>query len=334
MRSGIIILLWLFIVADAVGQASDTEIFSTNDAVIIKLKKLTMLDKSQFLLGDIATVSQIHGKKSDVLSDIPLGNSPRVGSSLVVTRGKILALIEQLHPGIHQIIRWEGSKRSIITSVGQVLAVDHYVKYAQSSLKQWLMLTTDRFDITQKGSYKDILVPKGVVRIESHLSNKTTLKHRMSVWVDIYVSDEHFRSIPVWFAVEAYNNVLIAKGNMKKGHIISKNDFQSENTNIANKQGSPVQAFDGIINMRLKRPVNTGDIITKNVLENVPEVTEHQKVIIQAQIGTTQLFTKAIALQDGRLGDVITVRNPSSNMSYMATVIGKELLIAEESKNK
>ena len=67
-------------------------------------------------------------------------------------------------------------------------------------------------------------------------------------------------------------------------------------------------------------------------MERVPEVAKNQKVIVHAEVGSARLITKAIALQDGRLGDEIMVLNPHSNLNYLAKVIGKDQLVVQESE--
>ena len=173
------------------------------------------------------------------------------------------------------------------------------------------------------GGIDDLYVPTGKINIVPVLKDNTPLNKRMSIWVDIYVNNDHYQSIPVWFAVTVRAPVLVMTREANKQY------FANDVVDITAIKGRPVNEAQ-IENTRFRRELEIGDAITDVAVEKLPNVIKGAQVIVQASAGNVIVKSVAVAMKDGMPGDKIKVRKPDSQIEYVVEVIGKNLVTADK----
>ncbi len=79
--------------------------------------------------------------------------------------------------------------------------------------------------------------------------------------------------------------------------------------------------------MLLRRPVANGSSLTDDMLDSPPAVQRGEVVNAIVQTGAARLEVQAVAENDGRLGQIISVRNPRSGRSFHARVEEKGTVV-------
>ena len=127
-----------------------------------------------------------------------------------------------------------------------------------------------------------VRLPEGEIRLNPRLPAGARLAPRMVVNVDIEVDARHWRTIPVWFAVQS--------------------------------RGAPAVATSAMAAS----------------LDLRPAVACRQPVQVRVHAGPVELQTTGLALNDGRIGDLVNVFNPTSRKSYPARVVADGLVVVAE----
>jgi flagella basal body P-ring formation protein FlgA len=55
----------------------------------------------------------------------------------------------------------------------------------------------------------------------------------------------------------------------------------------------------------------------------MPQVLRGQEVTVEVKHGAVEIETSAVALREARLGEPVTLQNPTSHMTYAARVVGQ-----------
>jgi flagella basal body P-ring formation protein FlgA len=143
----------------------------------------------------------------------------------------------------------------------------------------------------------------------------------MCVWVDVLADDARFKTIPVWFKVEAYRRVLVAKAASPAGAAYDASFFAAELRDTAVLPGPALAPEDDTRGMRLKRALVPGDAVLRSDLEPMPFVVRSQDLTVKILTGAILIEAPGVALSDGRLGSTIRVQNPSSKEIYRAKIV-------------
>jgi flagella basal body P-ring formation protein FlgA len=88
----------------------------------------------------------------------------------------------------------------------------------------------------------------------------------------------------------------------------------------------PVTELSHVIGMVARRDIPVGTPICGSMLETPREVQRGDTVSVIAQAGTATIEAQGVAEQDGRRGDVITLRNPRSGKTFRGKVEKKDVV--------
>jgi flagella basal body P-ring formation protein FlgA len=61
----------------------------------------------------------------------------------------------------------------------------------------------------------------------------------------------------------------------------------------------------------------------KEDLEEMPQILRGQEVTVEVRHGSVAIETSAVAVREARLGEPVTLQNPSSHKNYAARVVGQ-----------
>ncbi|MGU3524188.1 flagellar basal body P-ring formation chaperone FlgA [Enterobacteriaceae bacterium C23F] len=119
---------------------------------------------------------------------------------------------------------------------------------------------------------------------------------------------------------DIYLPVVVAKQGLERGHVISPNDIAIKKLNISNARGNYVTQPDDVMGLTVKRRVRELQPIALNQLDSPVLVERGQRVMMIAEQGGVQAQTVGEAMKKGRKGEMIKVKNESSERVVSAIV--------------
>jgi flagella basal body P-ring formation protein FlgA len=140
------------------------------------------------------------------------------------------------------------------------------------------------------------------------------------VWVE---GARSVGSVPVWFSVKAYRKVLVSQRNHAARDLVDTGDFTVEELDVAPLGNVPIAVDTDMARMRTRHLISAGRVVLKDDLEEIPQVLRGQEVTVEVKHGAVEIETSAVALREARLGEAVTLQNPTSHMTYGARVVGQ-----------
>jgi flagella basal body P-ring formation protein FlgA len=323
-RETIILSALLAVVMTAhAGSARDAEIEIT-------LRDAVRLQGRSFTLGDIAALGGTDAGLASRLSRVLLGRTPRAGVSAKIDRNAVASRIDRLVPGVSKRVTWQGATLTRVQAQYRNYDRQAYLDTAQQHLDDWLAKRYPDFSARPVGGYDDLQLPAGKVTIQADVGRRERASKRMCVWVDLLIDEAHYTSLPVWFDVTAKAEVYELRRDLAAGIPLIADMLKKTMRDVAAVGDEPVSALDGIEGQRLIRNLSAGTVLTKALLQPVPDVVKGQRLRVRASVGNVTLFATARALEDGNQGEPIRVEKLDGSDSYMAKVLDAGLAVVEE----
>ena len=119
---------------------------------------------------------------------------------------------------------------------------------------------------------------------------------------------------------EPLRTVALSK-NISKGQVLSVDDLVLINRPETKFHGA-FQEIDQVIGRKTKVSLASGTVIKARHLETVYLVNKQDTVLVVAQNSKLSITTSAIALEEGQLGDMITIENINSKKVLKAIITG------------
>jgi flagella basal body P-ring formation protein FlgA len=130
--------------------------------------------------------------------------------------------------------------------------------------------------------------------------------------------------VPVRVAI--YKKVVVASNPLNKGIPLTAEDLRLTEQNTANLNSGFYTEKDALIGKVLTRSVSAGMPLTNAYLENPVLIQRGQMVTLLVKKGELEVTSHGIALNKGRVGDVIAVKNTSSKRVIEGTVMTGQMV--------
>jgi flagellar basal body P-ring formation protein FlgA len=138
--------------------------------------------------------------------------------------------------------------------------------------------------------------------------------------VDVRCDETPGWDMAVTVKPDIYLPVVVAQSGLERGHVISAADITLKKLNISNTRGNYVTQPDEVMGLTVKRRVRELQPVALSQLESPVLVERGQRVMMIAEQGGVQAQTLGEALKKGRKGEMIKVKNESSERVVSAIV--------------
>lgn len=133
---------------------------------------------------------------------------------------------------------------------------------------------------------------------------------------------------PIWARVRITiaEKRIVAATALHFGDALQPEQLRVEAYTGALPREEPVTELSDVIGMIARRDIPVGTPICGSMLETPREIQRGDTVSVIAQAGTATVEAQGVAEQDGRRGDVITLRNPRSGKTFRGKVEKKDVV--------
>lgn len=187
-------------------------------------------------------------------------------------------------------------------------AVERHVRAALQRGNQ----SQERCEVHARWKGDVVLEEQGPVEIEVRPLSSRPLRGAGLVRVELKVKGQTCRTLTVTVDTRIYRRVLVASRVIRRGELLGENLLEQEERDITLLKDGCYTEIDQVKGMQARRPMNAGDIFTRQHSESVPLVRQGDAVELVVDSGNMQLSTQGVALQDGGAGVRIRVKNQES----------------------
>lgn len=258
-------------------------------------------------LSDIVEIT--NGKQGSCdLALLRLGSKSVSGQ--VITKEQVIKWIHR-QANCHEVqLKWLGKTKAHISGNIQSSSTQ-LIALASDALKKQLTRHYSNIEITLVTLVNDS--GKAINEFKPHV--QTTLAKRMRVLLD-----SPQQTISIWFKVKAEQKVLLTSHTLIAKQALQQEDISTHQVDVSGYLKVITKLPH---DCRLKHAMEKDSVITGADIEAIPLVIAGNHIVtVAVQKGIT-LKDQAMALNDGNKGQMIWVKNPSSNKRYRAKIIGK-----------
>ncbi len=129
-------------------------------------------------------------------------------------------------------------------------------------------------------------------------------------------------SIFVPVKIDRFAEVAVAEQSLHRGQTLDVNAIRMERRNISHLGNGYIDEPERALGMVMKRSARAGELVKLSMVTQPKVVAKGDKVTIQASRRGLTVSMMATALENGKLGETISVKNNSSNRVLDALVVG------------
>ncbi|MFP4157360.1 MAG: flagellar basal body P-ring formation chaperone FlgA [Opitutales bacterium] len=130
--------------------------------------------------------------------------------------------------------------------------------------------------------------------------------------------------IPV--QVSHLKKVWVVDQNVSRGDLVGGQAVKSERRDVYAERGEAIPASESLANFEAARSLTRGRVLSWADLEERPQVRKNAIVDVEFTKGALEIRMRGRAMDDGMLGDLITIRNLNTSREFIALVRGENLV--------
>lgn len=274
------------------------------DGIALELRKDSVVADTRIVLSDVVIIDGSN-YTAEVWADIPLGRAPRIGQVARFNRMQIEHAIQRHSPDATAII-WSGAAAVGVHRRARLLPSQLISDAAIAGIKTQFADAPGSTTVELAEPVGDTEVPLGSVDLRLRTAPAMLKAGRASVWIDIFINNEIYRSVVVRLKVAVRRQAWVALHAAPQGTLLNARDFvladTEEGSTAMVPTASKVQPFRSARAIRAGQPLSYADILLDGTVIRGDRV----RVLINAgQIG---IETGAIAMANGGPGESLSVR--------------------------
>lgn len=302
---------------------------TTSPVATIRLLNEAEVTGTAIILGEIAEIDyhlpDENDKARQALLDIHIGRAPLPGNSRQIAVGQIEVRLRQagIHPSTVRLIPPPGGSVKVTTATEQVTK-DMVTTVVLSQLQE--RVGADFYVSVEAGDALPLVVPLGELDLRMEALPPGPGNYRVNVGV--YVDGQRYRTIQVRVQLEPRQPVVVATRDIPVGATILPEAVDQVIPDVS----PPKEAFfelTAVIGLETQRAIKQGEPITAQDVRVPILVQAGDVVVIEAISGAITVKTLGVALQNGKLGDVIRVENIESRKEIMARIVKQGIVRLE-----
>ena len=311
-------------VKNKISAALLTTVLLTTAAVAqtsICLREQASAGGMNILLGDVAEVQALPDTRQQALSAISIGLAPSGDAERVLTRAQIKRALDRSGMDLGAI-EMSGAEEVRVKGALRLLDPEQVARCLQDRLATEYpgeLLKLNVLKVTVSGK---VLAPAGEFTLVPVSASASGGSAGLMTF-DLYSGKLRFRRFQVRVEWDWEASVATAARNMPFGHILSEGDFQWVKQKRQDIPAGLVLEAGVLSGMRLRRPLQAGQVILKEALA-APRLVEKGDVVqLALRSKGFNIVTTATAQQAGESGDRIKVIQTAGKKVFVGKVVGK-----------
>ncbi|MBQ5502108.1 MAG: flagellar basal body P-ring formation protein FlgA [Selenomonas sp.] len=167
----------------------------------------------------------------------------------------------------------------------------------------------------------NVRLPAGKVTFESEISGTLRYGGVQPVHISIMLDQKLYRRVICYYRVQVFEKVLVAGANLPLETAISPSAVHVEEREVTGGKGRYLTKAEDIAGRVPVRYIRMGQPIEQNMLQNPIVVHSGAPVRLLTNYNGVEVSAEGVALQKGRIGEVIKVRNARSAKTLRGKVI-------------
>ncbi|HHV62005.1 MAG TPA: flagellar basal body P-ring formation protein FlgA [Firmicutes bacterium] len=292
--------------------------------IVVTVKEEAQVAGAKILLGDIATISGAPAPVEDEIKRIEIGPAPIVGYKRTVSLASVKIHMRQAGVDLSRVT-FEGAGSTSVTARAMAITGEELVRVAVEYILSTMPWKRNEVSIECERTPDNLLTPLGEVRLEAERLPITQYLGTTTVRVNVILDGKVYKSVPVVLRLNVVKEVVVATRTIIKGQVVTADAVTRELRQLSALEMDPATDPAAVVGKVAARTIREGTLITAGAVEEPPLIKRGDIIQIVVRLGGVTVTTAGEALEDGKLKDLIRVKNLESGRQVEAVVVDAKI---------
>lgn len=286
----------------------------------IRISEEATIHGDTVTLGAIAAFDPAGDPRVPGLEALEVASAPAPGSSYRFNRHFLDYKVGSALGGEENGITLEIPSALVIHRAAQVITSARMEEIFREHLRRNAPWSPEEMVVEDVRVPEDLALPEGNLRWGIRNNGNADYLGNISASLTFTVDGRAVRKAPVSARIAVTLDVVQATRNIHRGEVVKKDDLRLTRETTTRRTGDALTSLEEAIGKKAARSIRMGRTLTSVMVEDPPVVEKGNSVTIVAENDILRITTRGEALEDGRQGDRIRVRNLQSGKEIFSTV--------------
>lgn len=277
---------------------------------------------SDILLGDIAQIDCADGIRAATLRTLKIGNAAAPGGKVVFTK-ELLKMRLAAAGGDYTEVTWVVPAIITVETDAQPISADTFVNLATTFVEEQMRLESVQrvHAIEIAGMPSALLVPEGDISYQVKLPYGVKYNAPTNVLIWVYVDGQLYRKVTFRLRVHVYEQVVVTSRSLASKQQITEADLHLESLDTSKIAAGYLTDVKKAVGLVAKRALPSGTPLNAIMLDKPVIIKRMAMINIVSNVGGVEVRMEGQALQDGKEGQIIRVKNIKSDKMLNGKVV-------------
>ncbi|HEY9900003.1 MAG TPA: flagellar basal body P-ring formation chaperone FlgA [Pantanalinema sp.] len=163
-------------------------------------------------------------------------------------------------------------------------------------------------------------LPEGTARFA--IVGTPRLLGRTAVPISIEIDGKKLKTVYPRVEIKVWQDVWVSTETLHRGRLFAPSLGRAERRSLETVMGAPATSLSTLEGAVVKREVPAGAVLVNEMFDLPALVKTGKEVTVKLVSGELVIVTRAQAVADGTMGQLVRVFNPDSRKDYVARVTG------------
>lgn len=277
----------------------------------------------EILLGDIAEIHCADGARRQALASLKLGNAAAPGGRRVFSRDLFQVRLHAAGESDPATV-WSIPSLVTVETRAQRITGEALVREAEAFLRRELQAAGGDYTVERLYVPGDLAAPEGAVTYKVVLPYGVKYNAPTNATLWTYVDGQLWKKTMLRFRVHVYEAVVVTARGLTAKHLLQAEDLLLQKLDVSDLAPGYLTEIERAVGLEIKRTAGKGAVVTRSMLEKPVLIERLAQVFIVSRRSGVEIRTEGQALQDGREGELIRVKNLRSNRVVTGRVADAE----------
>jgi len=169
--------------------------------------------------------------------------------------------------------------------------------------------------------FEPVPLPPGPAVIRVLKPNKGVAPGAMSFLLAVDVTGRESARMWVKSEIRVFGEVVVSSTPLARHEAITAKDVRLERRDISGLQARPLTQIEEVAGARAARAIEVNEILTQRALERPNLLRRGAPVILLYETGGLRVEAPGLAVEGGRIGELVQVKNPASGKLLRGLVV-------------
>jgi len=290
-----------------------------------EMTMITMADHCEvnadtILLGDLAQITGSDEALNAQVRTIAVGAAPQPGKSRSINRDYVIIRLKQSGVSL-TAIAFQGPEVTIVSRGSVEITAEKLERVVREFIVQNMPWDQKKVHIADVRITDPVRLPQGHIGYTVLPPEGGKYQGTVLIPITFTVNGASVKKVWAHATIEVLTDVVVCTRPLGRYEIITEDKIRIEQKDLASIPSNALAAAQDVVGKRTRRVLSANAVLTADQVELPPLMKRGDLVTIIADSGCLRISARGEALERGRRGELIKIRNLSSQKEIFGRVI-------------